>query len=58
MLLQKVFDNTKHVKIVSGGDMRFHSVQCGLKEIEEKSVVFVHDARSLFCFCSVNSKML
>ncbi|HEY2725999.1 MAG TPA: 2-C-methyl-D-erythritol 4-phosphate cytidylyltransferase, partial [Parafilimonas sp.] len=34
------FENTE-IKIVAGGDTRFNSVQCGLKEVKEKSVVFV-----------------
>jgi 2-C-methyl-D-erythritol 4-phosphate cytidylyltransferase len=32
------------VQIVPGGATRFHSVQNGLKKINETSVVFVHDA--------------
>lgn len=40
-----------HVKIVAGGDTRFHSVQCGLREVKENSVVFVHDA--VRCLVSV-----
>lgn len=42
---------SNRIKIVSGGDTRFHSVQCGLKEIKEQSVVFVHDA--VRCLVSV-----
>jgi 2-C-methyl-D-erythritol 4-phosphate cytidylyltransferase len=49
--IAKLFDNSKRIKIVSGGDTRFHSVQCGLKEVQEKSVVFVHDA--VRCLVSV-----
>ena len=45
------FFANNHVKIVAGGDMRFHSVQCGLHEVKEKSVVFVHDA--VRCLVSV-----
>ncbi|MEO8712961.1 MAG: 2-C-methyl-D-erythritol 4-phosphate cytidylyltransferase, partial [Parafilimonas sp.] len=37
-------NNHNRIMIVSGGDTRFHSVQCGLKEVKEDSVVFVHDA--------------
>ena len=44
------FENSQ-VKIVAGGDTRFHSVQCGLNEVKEKSVVFVHDA--VRCLVSV-----
>lgn len=32
------------VKIVSGGETRFHSVQNGLKMIDTKGIVFIHDA--------------
>jgi 2-C-methyl-D-erythritol 4-phosphate cytidylyltransferase len=32
------------IRIVTGGDTRFHSVQSGLALIEEESIVFVHDA--------------
>src|SRR5690242_17566533 len=35
------FFKNSEIKIVAGGDTRFHSVQCGLKEVQEKSVVFV-----------------
>ncbi|HRP55338.1 2-C-methyl-D-erythritol 4-phosphate cytidylyltransferase [Agriterribacter sp.] len=31
------------IQMVTGGDTRFHSVQNGLKKINEASVVFVHD---------------
>ena len=45
------FFETRQIKIVAGGDTRFHSVQFGLKEIKEKAVVFVHDA--VRCLVSV-----
>jgi 2-C-methyl-D-erythritol 4-phosphate cytidylyltransferase len=45
------FNENNRIKIVTGGDTRFHSVQCGLKEIKEESVVFVHDA--VRCLVSV-----
>ncbi|HEY2727833.1 MAG TPA: 2-C-methyl-D-erythritol 4-phosphate cytidylyltransferase, partial [Parafilimonas sp.] len=45
------FNETNRIKVVAGGDTRFHSVQCGLKEIQEESVVFVHDA--VRCLVSV-----
>lgn len=32
------------VTIVAGGETRFHSVQNGLKMIDEKGIVFIHDA--------------
>lgn len=45
------FTQRERVKIVSGGDTRFYSVQCGLKEVKEKSIVFIHDA--VRCLVSV-----
>ena len=36
------FDNSK-VRICAGGRTRFHSVQNGLKLIEDECIVFVHD---------------
>ncbi len=33
----------KRVQITTGGATRFHSVQNGLKEIRERSIIFVHD---------------
>ena len=49
-IAENFFENNE-IKIVAGGDTRFHSVQCGLKEVKEKSVVFVHDA--VRCLVSV-----
>lgn len=31
------------IKVTAGGETRFHSVKNGLKLVEEKSIVFVHD---------------
>jgi 2-C-methyl-D-erythritol 4-phosphate cytidylyltransferase len=45
------FPESDRIEIVSGGDTRFHSVQCGLKKVKEDSVVFVHDA--VRCLISV-----
>ncbi len=45
------FKQSSYIKIVAGGDTRFHSVQSGLNEVKEKSVVFVHDA--VRCLVSV-----
>lgn len=45
------FTESNRIKIVSGGDTRFYSVQGGLKEVKEDSVVFVHDA--VRCLVSV-----
>jgi 2-C-methyl-D-erythritol 4-phosphate cytidylyltransferase len=49
-IAENFFENSQ-IKIVAGGDTRFHSVQLGLKEVQEKSVVFVHDA--VRCLVSV-----
>ena len=38
------FFSLNHIKITIGGRTRFHSVQNGLKLVEEESIVFVHDA--------------
>jgi 2-C-methyl-D-erythritol 4-phosphate cytidylyltransferase len=45
------FEENNRIEIVVGGDTRFHSVQCGLKKVQEDSVVFVHDA--VRCLVSV-----
>ena len=45
------FDQTSNIKIIAGGDTRFNSVKCGLNEVKENSVVFVHDA--VRCLVSV-----
>src|SRR5438045_3432166 len=45
------FNELDRIEIISGGDTRFHSVQCGLKKVKEDSVVFVHDA--VRCLVSV-----
>ena len=37
------FPDRIDVEIVNGGETRFHSVQNGLKAVEENSIVFVHD---------------
>lgn len=34
----------KNIQYISGGSTRFHSVQNGLAQVKEPSVVFVHDA--------------
>ena len=44
---QEIIDtyfNYSKIQVVIGGRTRFHSVQNGLKQVEEDSVVFVHDA--------------
>jgi len=45
------FAEHDRIEIVNGGDTRFHSVQCGLKKVQQDSVVFVHDA--VRCLVSV-----
>ncbi len=45
------FAGDDRIQIVTGGDTRFHSVQCGLTHVKENSVVFVHDA--VRCLVSV-----
>ncbi|MFM2439345.1 MAG: hypothetical protein RLZ16_342, partial [Bacteroidota bacterium] len=35
---------TNKVEFVSGGDTRFQSVKNGLSQVNEKAIVFVHDA--------------
>jgi 2-C-methyl-D-erythritol 4-phosphate cytidylyltransferase len=43
-ILRNEFANSMHqIMIVAGGQTRFHSVQNGLKLVEENAVVFVHD---------------
>lgn len=42
MVLQS-FPNRIDITIVTGGETRFHSVQNGLKVVEENSIVFVQD---------------
>ena len=38
------FFDYKKIRITEGGRTRFHSVQNGLKLVDEESIVFVHDA--------------
>jgi 2-C-methyl-D-erythritol 4-phosphate cytidylyltransferase len=45
------FEESDRIEIITGGDTRFHSVQCGLKRVDKDSVVFVHDA--VRCLVSV-----
>jgi len=45
------FVDNNRIEIVAGGETRFHSVQCGLKKVQQDSVVFVHDA--VRCLASV-----
>lgn len=49
--ITSTFIKNVNIKIVTGGDTRFSSVQLGLKEVKETSVVFIHDA--VRCLVSV-----
>lgn len=42
-IMDAFFDNSR-IQITTGGSTRFHSVQNGLKLVNEESIVFVHDA--------------
>ncbi|MBK8711909.1 MAG: 2-C-methyl-D-erythritol 4-phosphate cytidylyltransferase [Niastella sp.] len=50
-IIDAFFDYNR-IRIVVGGRTRFHSVQNGLKEINEESIIFVHDA--VRCLVSEN----
>src|SRR5271156_1991035 len=52
-IVQSTFD-AKRIKITSGGDTRFHSVQNGLKHVDDDSIVFVHDGVR----CLVTEKLI
>ena len=45
------FEAGDRITITTGGDTRFHSVQKGLQNVHEESVVFVHDG--VRCLISV-----
>ena len=45
------FKENERIEIVAGGYTRFHSVQCGLKKVDNESIVFIHDA--VRCLVSV-----
>lgn len=42
-IIDAYFDYSR-IQITTGGETRFHSVQNGLKLVNEESIVFVHDA--------------
>lgn len=42
-IIDAYFDYSR-IRVTFGGETRFHSVQNGLKLVEEESIVFVHDA--------------
>ena len=50
-MINSFFDSSR-IQITAGGQTRFHSVQNGLKLVDEDSVVFVHDA--VRCMVSKN----
>jgi 2-C-methyl-D-erythritol 4-phosphate cytidylyltransferase len=37
------FFDAQRIQLTAGGETRFHSVQNGLKLVEEESIIFVHD---------------
>lgn len=45
------FEEAERITITTGGETRYHSVQCGLQFVKTESVVFVHDA--VRCLLSV-----
>src|SRR6478672_8752898 len=50
-IIDAYFDYSR-IRITFGGETRFHSVQNGLKLVEEESIVFVHDA--VRCLVSID----
>jgi len=42
-IIDPIFDHSR-IQITTGGKTRFHSVQNGLQQVNEESIVFVHDA--------------
>ena len=50
-IIDAYFDYNR-IRITTGGEKRFHSVQNGLKLVTEESIVFVHDA--VRCLVSVD----
>jgi 2-C-methyl-D-erythritol 4-phosphate cytidylyltransferase len=46
------FFDSRRINITTGGSTRFHSVQNGLKLVQEESILFVHDA--VRCLLSVD----
>jgi 2-C-methyl-D-erythritol 4-phosphate cytidylyltransferase len=50
-ILDAYFDYER-IQVTEGGETRFHSVQNGLKLVEQESIVFVHDA--VRCLVSKN----
>ncbi len=50
----KKMNAEEQVQITTGGETRFHSVQNGLREIKEQSIIFVHDGVR----CLVTSQLI
>jgi 2-C-methyl-D-erythritol 4-phosphate cytidylyltransferase len=50
-IIDAYFDYSR-IRVTFGGETRFHSVQNGLKLVEEESIVFVHDA--VRCLVSID----
>ncbi|GAC1420192.1 MAG: 2-C-methyl-D-erythritol 4-phosphate cytidylyltransferase [Flavisolibacter sp.] len=42
-IIDAYFDYSR-IEIANGGETRFHSVQNGLKQVQEEAIIFVHDA--------------
>jgi 2-C-methyl-D-erythritol 4-phosphate cytidylyltransferase len=52
--LRKSFVEKDRIQIVCGGETRFHSVQNGLRKVQNDSVIFVHDGVR----CLVNTDLI
>jgi 2-C-methyl-D-erythritol 4-phosphate cytidylyltransferase len=50
-IIDAYFENNR-IQLTSGGETRFHSVQNGLRLIEEECIIFVHDA--VRCLVSID----
>jgi 2-C-methyl-D-erythritol 4-phosphate cytidylyltransferase len=50
-IIDAYFDYSR-IQVTFGGETRFHSVQNGLKLVDEESIIFVHDA--VRCLITVN----
>jgi len=50
-IIDGYFDNSR-IQLINGGRTRFHSVQNGLSQIDDESIIFVHDG--VRCLLSVD----
>jgi len=50
-IIDAFFDYSR-IQVTFGGETRFHSVQNGLKLVQDESIIFVHDA--VRCLVSIN----